>query len=214
MRKENEKKIEEDNSYFANSFNACCKRVGMVGLSFLPNNGCSGNHTLSSGNMVAVASYGNKDYYTCKRCRYVAPFDSIVAQNYTYQQDSDSMHKVTNNVTGLNYTFYEEHHYSYTYLDNRSHRGVCDCGKLVIGGHYANGNDIIGGRYVTCMGCNTLLDLHKDMANLVMSPNTQVSVNGSYILPSGIVILVEEDIEAYENGTLQFYNQSDLPSVS
>ena len=41
----------------------------------------------------------------------------------------------------------------------------------------------------------------------------KVSINGSYILPNGIIVLVDEDIEAYENGTLVFYDRDDLPQV-
>ena len=41
----------------------------------------------------------------------------------------------------------------------------------------------------------------------------KVSINGSYILPNGIIVLVDEDIEAYENGTLVFYDREDLPQV-
>ena len=40
---------------------------------------------------------------------------------------------------------------------------------------------------------------------------TQVSVNGSYIRSDGIVVLVDEDIEAYLAGTLQFYHPVDVP---
>ena len=39
----------------------------------------------------------------------------------------------------------------------------------------------------------------------------KVTINGSYILPNGIIVLVDEDIEAYENGTLVFYDQDKLP---
>ena len=41
----------------------------------------------------------------------------------------------------------------------------------------------------------------------------RVSVNGSYILPSGIVVLVEEDEEAYFAGTLVFYEKENLPAA-
>ena len=40
---------------------------------------------------------------------------------------------------------------------------------------------------------------------------TKYSVNGSYILPNGIIVLVEEDVEAYLNGTLVFYDKDNLP---
>ena len=39
---------------------------------------------------------------------------------------------------------------------------------------------------------------------------TQVSVNGSYIRSDGIVVLVDEDIEAYLAGTLQFYHSENV----
>ncbi|MBQ2723869.1 MAG: hypothetical protein IJF72_04410 [Clostridia bacterium] len=33
-----------------------------------------------------------------------------------------------------------------------------------------------------------------------------VSENGSYILPCGIIVLVDEDFDAFMAGTLVFYN--------
>ena len=39
----------------------------------------------------------------------------------------------------------------------------------------------------------------------------KVTINGSYILPNGIIVLVDADIEAYENGTLVFYDKDNLP---
>ena len=38
-----------------------------------------------------------------------------------------------------------------------------------------------------------------------------ISVNGSYILPTGVVVLVDEDIQAYLDGILIFYSKEDLP---
>ena len=38
-----------------------------------------------------------------------------------------------------------------------------------------------------------------------------VTPNGSYIMSSGIIVLVEEDVEAYLNGTLVFYDKDKLP---
>ena len=36
-----------------------------------------------------------------------------------------------------------------------------------------------------------------------------ITENGSYILPNGIIVLVEEDIEAYFAGTLIFYDEDE-----
>lgn len=37
-----------------------------------------------------------------------------------------------------------------------------------------------------------------------------VTENGSYILPNGITVLAEADVEAYLNGTLRFYRQGEV----
>ena len=63
------------------------------------------------------------------------------------------------------------------------------------------------------MGCRAMLDLSDDVASDLMSVITQVSANGSYILPSGIVVLVDEDIQAYLDGTLVFYRPENSPTT-
>ena len=170
---------------------------------------CEGDHELSDGNMMAVASYGNQDYYKCKYCRYVAPFSEIVEQDYTKTNFSTYLHKYVNNVEGLEYTFYEAHQYTCVSISNLSHRSTCDCGETKIAAHYISGSHA-GEDFVPCAGCGYLLDLRDGAYDTIMSI-TQVSVNGSYIRPDGIVVLVDEDIEAYLAGTLQFYHPEDVP---
>ena len=134
-------------------------------------NACSGNHNLSSGNMFAVASYGDSDYYKCKYCRYVAPFSSIVEQNYSKTYYNHDLHTCVNNVSGLQYTFYEEHnivngicsgcetaaletHYpfSYTYFDEHHHHVYCECGYNI---YYDTHNMVPGSRPLisVCKDC-------------------------------------------------------------
>ena len=79
--------------------------------------------------------------------------------------------------------------------------------------HYIRQSDIVDNRYVKCLGCRAQLDLFNDYASSVMSNIAQVSINGSYILPSGIVVLVDEDIQAYIDGTLVFYHPDNIPST-
>lgn len=77
--------------------------------------------------------------------------------------------------------------------------------------HYVFADDIIpGNNYAPCRGCGRVLNLQRDHYESIASI-TKVSVNGSYILDNGIVVLVDEDIEAYLNGTLQFYYPEDVP---
>ena len=58
-----------------------------------------------------------------------------------------------------------------------------------------------------------MLDLNTDMPIIrgqSINNSVMVSNNGSYILPSGIIVLVDEDLELYLNGTLIFYNRNEL----
>ena len=101
----------------------------------------------------------------------------------------------------------------YLYYDNYSHISYCSCGAYVTEGHYIRHEDIVDNRYAICLGCRAQLDLFEDYANSIMSTITQVSINGSYILPSGIVVLVDEDVQSYLNGTLVFYHPDNIPTT-
>ena len=112
----------------------------------------------------------------------------------------------------------EPHTHSYTmqYYNYKWHKLTCECGQTTGSTqvHTILQSEIVNGRYAECIGCHHLLDLNSDMA-LVGGINsasvTQVSINGSYILPSGIIVLVDEDLEAYLNGTLVFYDKDKVP---
>lgn len=195
----------------------------LSGYTYDSYNSCNGNHNLLSGNMMAVASYGTNDYYKCKYCRYVAPFSSIVPQNYVKTYYTDSLHRCNNSVEGLEYSYYEEHVFVnnlclgcgfyhahvfslYVYNDYRSHKRACSCGSFELEAHYVRYSDIVNNRYANCLGCLRRLDLNKDIAGVIRSGYTQITENGSYILPNGIIVLVDEDVEAYLTGTLNIGN--------
>ena len=214
---------------------------------------CAGNHALESGNMMAVASYENSDYYKCKYCRYVAPFSSIVPQNYSKLKYSDTHHKCVNNVQGLEYTFYEEHEehcpectphdhwYTYTYYNDFSHRRSCGCGDTVVESHQITyepyNNDFhlnvcacgyqataphvvasTPAQMAPCLVCGATVTIGSGTimpwgnndgsveTNAIDNGIRYVTENGSYILPSGVIVLASEDIEAYFSGDLIFYD--------
>ena len=52
-----------------------------------------------------------------------------------------------------------------------------------------------------------MLDLRYDVVNGISKK--KVSINDSYILLDGIIVLVKEDIEAYFAGTLIFYDNDE-----
>lgn len=94
----------------------------------------------------------------------------------------------------------------YEYVNKQNHRRRCEvCNTYVLSRHAIKASE----GYDHCAYCGCALDRGEYYPAL---PNAQNRTpNGSYILPNGIIVLVDEDIEAYENGTLKFY--SDLPEV-
>ncbi len=109
----------------------------------------------------------------------------------------------------------EPHSHSYdwwTYYTNTTHIESCCCGRkgTATAVHSIRASEIVNNK-ANCMGCGHMLDLRFDVAVSTPDSAVKVSVNGSYILPSGIIVLVDEDVEAYLNGTLVFYNKDDLP---
>ena len=236
----------------------------MSGISYSTYGYCNSNHDLSDGNMMAVASYGNCDYYKCKYCRYVAPFSDIVPQDYEITYFSETYHQYQNMVDGLEYTilkphiinenycsicqsnihFYthqyvsysnyahkafcecgeyiledhrhlapsydcvfcgaeHEHTYetSYEWISDKSHTAYCVCGESHIEGHVVSATAFpINGRKV-CLLCGGLASEGFSQMAVGSLPHTE---NGSYITSDGITILVDEDIEAFLDGTLEF----------
>ncbi len=192
------------------------------------------DHSLSSGNMMPVASYDNYDengdeydYYKCKYCRYVAPFTSLVKQNYLRTKIDNNTHKVENIVDSDNdevndflfYTFIEDHYSDYetnTFVPFPTNHAqyalkhIVSCGCNEIQTYRAHGFTVSdigdGGDYNTCIDCKALIPANTGPGIVGPLSNDiwQVTDNGSYKLTNGIIILVEKDIDAYKKGTLVF----------
>lgn len=100
----------------------------------------------------------------------------------------------------------EAHTHSYSYIPkgNSRHLVNCICGKTMSEPHAISADDI-GGRYANCIQCGYRVDLDSDIVIVNRYPNECLySENGSYILANGVVVLVNEDIEAYLDGSLTF----------
>ena len=107
------------------------------------------------------------------------------------------------------------HSYScWTYYDRASHIESCSCGitGTLTQAHAVKPSD----RYkpfANCIGCGVLLDMRFDIGEMpdIQSLTQKFTLNGSYILSNGIIVLVEEDVEAYLHNTLVFFDEDDLP---
>ena len=64
-----------------------------------------------------------------------------------------------------------------------------------------------GNKYASCLVCGGKAAV--GMALIQGIDGLPHSENGSFILPNGVIVLVDEDIEAYFNGTLEFIYPDD-----
>lgn len=92
---------------------------------------------------------------------------------------------------------------SYIWWNYTQHRATCLCGTNRLEGHAVSSDpDIQGNQYAICLLCGGLASIgFVGPMSVNELPRTS---NGSYILPNGVVVLVDEDFEAYINGTLVF----------
>lgn len=167
-------------------------------------------YNISSSQYVATSSIDSSvDYLVFTNSN---PNSSSFRIDIVLNEDSAS---TTSEVGSVAYQIVcNTHSYgSYVYYNNDSHIKYCSCGAFVTEGHYIRQSDIVDNRYVRCLGCRARLDLFEDSANSIMSTITQVSINGSYIFPNGIVVLVDEDVQAYLDGTLVFYQPDNVPTT-
>ena len=148
---------------------------------------CNGEHNITGENMLLVATDMVRDFYKCLHCRYI----------------EEAEH--TNHVYSHQWKKY----------DNTYHIEQCGCGAT--GTHKAlhaiRASEIELGK-APCIGCGGMIRISPiDGFTPVIQNVQKVSINGSYILPNGVIVLVDEDVEAYYNGTLVFYDKDNLPQT-
>lgn len=138
-------------------------------------------------------------------------YDDIININ---QQDSQysrgKIYAIRNaeDINNLNNLFLVEdilshyHDYKiYEWLDNSRHTAYCNCGSSTIQGHA-----VLSGTN-TCVVCGGYAEMGFIGGNSI---SYYVSANGSYILPNGVIVLVENDLHSYLNGTLRFYKNNNF----
>ena len=99
----------------------------------------------------------------------------------------------------------------YDWINYQHHQALCACGQGIREGHYIRlgSTTLSNKRYYTCLLCGG--DAERGFVVIGSSSEIQiVTENGSYVLPNGITVLVDEDIAAFLNGTLVFINNDSM----
>ena len=185
----------------------------------------------TSQNIQFYKSMLNNVYYL--KLNYVSSSDSgnvnisISAHSHTYTYlPASSGHTAT--CTGCGYTttlshVYDDHYCihcnahttthdydrNYEWVDYTMHSAECCCGAKTTQGHAVASNAFANGkRYATCLICGGLAERGFVQLNALSAEVQYVTNNGSYILPNGVIVLVDEDIALYLDGTLKFHKKN------
>ena len=121
----------------------------------------------------------------------------------------------TNISYSINYTPHTTHRaVSYDFYSSTLHYCICGCGNnMGTAPHVVVQSEVVN-NIAFCKHCGTRVILDDNFGQIGGILNiSKVTINGSYILPNGIIVLVDEDIEAYENGTLVWYDKDKLPQT-
>ena len=192
-----------------------------IALDFNIEHSCSDNYAVCSydenyNEVTNYYCYHHKDIITynhiCDFSYSSSPLESTNTNRHLYHA---AYCHCTNSIAVEHYYFnlsctkcgYQcEHKYSYTCVDDLTHRGVCQyCTHTKLGRHVFR----IGSR--TCLECYAVI-----FDGFIAHPFSiaiAYSANGSYILSNGCIMLAPADIESYFKGTLVFNNSNAVPEI-
>ncbi len=92
---------------------------------------------------------------------------------------------------------------SYMWKNDRQHLAKCSCGLTKMNGHAVRAGSFVGG-YATCIQCGGRASIGFVVPGSFSTTTLPCSANGSYILPNGVIVLVEADVASFLQGTLVF----------
>lgn len=103
------------------------------------------------------------------------------------------------------------HIYTHRYLmwTSTQHKSFCACREYKLQAHVIRADNL-----TKCILCNGIIRGGISPLGTHSIEVQFITANGSYILPNGVIVLVEEDIQAYFAGTLVFYQKDESVIVA
>ena len=99
----------------------------------------------------------------------------------------------------------QQHVHDYTfdisYYSPSKHKRSCGCLNYSLSTHVVRASD--PGRFKPCVDCGAFIDT-QNYDVIVLNNEYVITQNGSYSLPNGVIMLVDQDIQSYLDGTLIF----------
>jgi len=137
--------------------------------------------------------------------------------NFNHVQECHSNNFIVNQAKYCGCGVHTEHYYHnhYETYSSDKHKSYCTCEDYVLHSHAIRAENIFiifGQRHAYCINCGTLINLTTTLVVVVNGGQCLITDNGSYILPNGILVIVESDIESYLSNTLIFHNDNEVTS--
>ena len=138
---------------------------------------------------------------TCTDCGYTTTLSHVYDKHYCIHCNA--------------YTTTHDYDMNYEWISYTLHNVECSCGESETTQPHAvaSGSYNTGQRFATCLLCGGLAEMGFVQLTINSSAVTNVTINGSFILPNGVIVLEDEDLEAYLNGTLFFYDKDKVPVI-
>lgn len=179
----------------------------------MPNNS---NQTIKKLNAFTSINYAYSNYHqhsytyssstsghtaTCIKCGYTTTLSHVYDKHYCIHCNA--------------YTTTHDYDTNYEWISYTMHNVECSCGKAETTQPHAvaSGSYNTGQRYAICLLCGGLAEMGFVQFTINSSAVTQATINGSFILPNGVIVLEDEDLDAYLNGTLVFYDKDKVPVI-
>ena len=116
---------------------------------------------------------------------------------FDYNDDYGTIHTKIINQHSHSYD------YSYVWQNYTKHYADCCCGVSRLEGHVVSSSIFgKGNQYALCLLCGGLASI--GFIEPLSLNDLSVSLNGSFVLPNGVIVLEDDDFESYLNGTLIF----------
>lgn len=134
--------------------------------------------------------------------------DNANSIEITYPNGSSKSHTVKslNAYAALSATHTHNYTYKYVSKNNKQHRSYCSCGEYKLQGHVISGSES-GSSKKTCVFCGAsvttgFVQYTKIRIASLQDDDVTYFGHGSYILPNGIYVISDEDMDAVLSGEL------------
>ena len=183
----------------------------------------SHGHTNNYGVTTVLNNIPTTNYYCYHDCR-IFTYTGGNTHSYTYVQNTFG-HTAICSVCGYSvaqshvyenhyciycgaYTSSHDYSASYLWFNYTKHEATCCCGASHLEGHAISSSSYnSGSQYARCLLCGGLASMGF-IGPLSTNDNLPRSSNGSVIMPNGVIVLAEEDCDAYFKNTLVFEDSS------